>query len=75
MLLSGRIGVRSGDKLVYIYSHSPVTLNKKINKLRLSDNCGSYIYMNSISIKGDLDKVRVRTNIFDDKIISVKGWD
>ena len=74
MLLSGRIGIRSGDKTIYIYSHTPVSINGKITRLRIKDNFGSLIHMNSISINGDIDKVRIRTNKLEDEIISVKGW-
>ncbi|EMF0415765.1 hypothetical protein I4L69_001646 [Enterococcus faecium] len=73
-LLKGRIGIRSGNELRYVYSSSPIKISGKRQRFRIRTNTGAQITTSTIVINGNLEKIRMRETQTNKQIISTRGW-
>lgn len=61
-------------KLTYMYSTSPVKINGPVSKLRMTTNKKEQILGHQLLTKGNKDKMRIKSNMSEDYLLSMKGW-
>lgn len=71
--LKARIGVPINGKMVWIYSTGPLKIKRKVNRLRIKTNTGEVLYQETFNLKGNKDKIRIKSNR-EDYIYSTRGW-
>lgn len=74
VLLKGRIGIRKGNEIIWVYSSSPVILNGQQNKFRLKSNKNECLYTQNVYIDKVCDKIRMYDEKTHEWIYSIQGW-
>lgn len=73
-LLSGRIGIRSGNQIHYVYAHAPVSVPGNQATFRIRTNTGETLTQHTVRFNGDHDYIRMRTSSSQSYLVSQKGW-
>ena len=71
--LKARLGIMENGIVKYIYSANPKKIKGERKIFRLSSNKGEMINIQTIQVKGNMDKVRITSNK-KEEIKTMKGW-